>query len=97
MLIIRDYISGTNLLAFFNFLFLRLGSPYASCRKVRPRVYWVSFAALLSGKYRVELSTLGYDALRSKLAYGKTISTLGPPSRVFPSWNIKLGFLSIRF
>ena len=95
MLIIRDYISGTNLSAFFDFLFL--GSPYASCRKVRPRVYWVLFAALLSGKYRVRFSTLGYDAERSKLAYGKTISTLGPPFRVFPSLNIKLGFLSVRF
>lgn len=61
-----------------------LRNTYASCRKVRPRVYWVLFAALLSGKYRVAFTTLGYETRRSKLAYGKTISTVGPPVREFP-------------
>ena len=37
--------------------------------------------------------------LRSKLTYGKTISTVGPPLDVAESviWNVKLQLLSVRF
>ena len=80
-----------------NIMVIMLEATYASCRKVRPRVYWVSFAALLSGKYLVALPCVRWgDAKRSKLAYGKTISTVGPPVKAFPSWKVMLGLLAVR-
>ena len=45
-------------------------ATYASCKKVLPKVYCDSLAALLSGKYLVEEFTFGYVSAttRSKLA-----------------------------
>ena len=40
--------------------------------------------------------TVGYEARRSKLAYGKTISTVGPPVCEFAIWKVMLGFLAVK-
>lgn len=66
----------------------------ASCKNARPKVYCVSFVALNSGKYRVLFGTNGKVARRSKLAYGRTISTVGPFSES-PTVKVKLGLLAI--
>ena len=70
---------------------------YASCKKVRPRVYWLSFAALRKGKNLDVFGTAGVVACRSKLAYGNVMSTwelvLAGSARV----NLMLGCVNFRF
>ena len=74
----------------------RLESIYASCRKVRPKVYWESLAAGCRGKYRVvSAPELSLNA-RSKLAYGNAICTVGPPAMAFPIVKVKLRFFDKR-
>ena len=48
------------------------------------------------GKYRVVFSAKGYLAVRSKLAYGKTISTVGPPAVESLISKVKFHRLSVR-
>lgn len=62
--------------------------------KVRPKVYWVMLAARLNGKKRECSVTAGDVACKSKLAYGRTISIVGPPVSEFSIVNVILGFMA---
>ncbi len=44
----------------------------------------------------MSFSTDGYFALRSKLAYGNTMSTVGPPIFESPMVKVKLGLVDDR-
>lgn len=51
VLVVGDEVAGkTNSAAVEVERLFGIGDTYASCKKVRPRVYWESFAALTSGK-----------------------------------------------
>lgn len=65
---------------------------YASCKKVRPKVYCELLLAGCNGKYLVVTGTNGYCTSRSKLAYGSTIGTVGPPWKASPTVKVKLRF-----
>ena len=52
----------------------------------------------MSGKYRdEEFGKIGAVTFRSKAAYGRTISTVGPPVFWFPRVRVMLGFKFNRF
>lgn len=58
----------------------------------------MSFALLFNGKYGDLFRILGGVAIsKSKLAYGKTMSTVGSPFSGLPRLNVKAGLLAIKF
>ena len=64
---------------------------HASWKNVRPSVYCEESFARFRGKYLDSFATIGYETVRSKAAYGRTISTVSTEVSV-PSVNVILGF-----